>query len=158
VALARADRNHLDWQQCTVGEIVPLRPTFGLPLAYFEPGRALVPNGWGPFAIEPIDDRRTRLISRSGIPKGRSALVYALLLEISHVVMQRKMLLGIKERAERIRLDRAATDPCPPNAGPLRTETPAPSTSERSVAGSAVDTGDTAGRRTCGAAHHPGST
>jgi len=127
--LRNADRIHPEWQQRTVGEIVPLHPTFGLRLAHFEPGRALVLEGWGPFVVEPIDDHRTRLISRSRVPKGWTAISYELLLEIPHFVMQRKMLLGIKERAERARHIRVAGDlstptPVTPHAG-----TSVPSTS-----------------------------
>jgi hypothetical protein len=56
-------------------------------------------EGWGSFLVEPSDEDRTRLISRSRVPKGWSAVSYSLLLETPHFVMQRKMLLGIKERA-----------------------------------------------------------
>jgi hypothetical protein len=101
--LRNAEKIYPAWQQRTVGEIVPLHPAIGLPVQHFEPGRALVLAGWGPFVVEPIDEQHTRLISRSRVPKGWSALSYALLLEIPHFVMQRKMLLGIKERAERAR-------------------------------------------------------
>ena len=58
-------------------------------------------GGWGPFVVEPVDASSTRLISRSRVRRGLSALSYAALLEIPHFVMQRKMMLGIKERAER---------------------------------------------------------
>ena len=99
--LRNADRIHPQWQQRTVGEIVPLHPASGLPLAHFEPGRALVLGGWGSFVVEPIDGQRSRIISRSRVPKGWAAISYPLLLEIPHFVMQRKMLLRIKELAER---------------------------------------------------------
>ena len=99
--MRNADRIHPEWQHRAVGESVLLHPAFGLEVARFEPNRALVLDGWGSFVLEPIDDRRTRLISRSRVPRGWAALTYALLLEIPHFVMQRKMLLGIKERAER---------------------------------------------------------
>ena len=70
-------------------------------MAHFEPGRALVLGGWGPFVVEPADASSTRLISRSRVRRGLSALSYATLLEIPHFLMQRKMMLAIKERAER---------------------------------------------------------
>jgi hypothetical protein len=104
--LRNADRIHPEWQQRTVGEIVPLHPTCGLPLAHFGPGRALVLGGWGSFVVEPIDEKSTRLISRSRVTKGWGAVSYSLLLEIPHFVMQRKMLLGIKDRAEQGRYAR----------------------------------------------------
>jgi hypothetical protein len=48
-----------------------------------------------------MDDGRTRLIARGRGRRGLASLAYALLLEIPHFIMERKMLLGIKERAER---------------------------------------------------------
>jgi hypothetical protein len=96
-----ADRIHPEWQHREVGELVRLHPAIGLRVAEFEPNHALVLDGWGSFVVEPIDDCHSRLISRSRVPRGWAALSYALLLEIPHFVMQRKMLLGIKQRAER---------------------------------------------------------
>jgi hypothetical protein len=101
--LRNAERIYPAWQERALGELVPLHPTVGLPVQRFEPGRALVLAGWGPFVVEPIDAQHTRLISRSRVPAGWSALAYVLFLEIPHFIMQRKMLLGIKERAERAR-------------------------------------------------------
>jgi hypothetical protein len=98
-----ADRIHPEWQHREIGELVMLAPVMGLKVAHFEPNRALVLEGWGSFTLEPIDEQRTRLISRSQLPHGWMAWSYALLLEIPHFVMQRKMLLGIKERAEAAR-------------------------------------------------------
>ena len=145
--LRNADRIHPEWQQRAVGEIVPLHPTFGLPLAHFEPGRALVLEGWGPFVIEPIDEHRTRLISRSQVPKGWAAISYSLLLEIPHFVMQRKMLLGIKERAERFHHALDEGDPLPPAPDLLYEGTHDPSTSGRLTIGNDPDPADT-GRET----------
>jgi len=101
--LRNADRVHPEWQYREVGERVMLHPAIGLELAYVQPNRALVLDGWGSFVLEPIDDDRTRLISRSRVPRGWTAVSYALFLEIPHFVMQRKMLLGIRERAEAAR-------------------------------------------------------
>lgn len=98
--LQNANRIHPEWQQRAIGERVPLHPANGIPVARFEPGHALVLNGWGAFVVEPLDTQRTRLISRSRVPCGWAAVMYALLLEIPHFIMQRKMLLGIKQRAE----------------------------------------------------------
>jgi hypothetical protein len=99
--MRNADRIHPEWQHREVGEQVMLHPSFGLEVARFEANRALVLDGWGSFVLESVDENRTRLISRSRVPRGWAALSYALFLEIPHFVMQRKMLLGIKERAER---------------------------------------------------------
>jgi hypothetical protein len=141
--LRNADRAHPEWQQRTVGEVVPLHPTCGLPLADFEPGRALVLDGWGSFVVEPIDAARTRLISRSRVRKGWSAVMYALLLEIPHFVMQRRMLLGIKERAERARSASDAGDPSLPTPTPLHPEASDLSMSGHPAMGIAPDPADT---------------
>lgn len=98
--MRNADRVHPEWQDRTVGQTVPLHPSAGLPLAVFDPGRAYVLDGWGAFVLEPVDERATRLVSRSRVKRGLQAWMYALLTEIPHFIMQRKMLLGIKQRAE----------------------------------------------------------
>jgi hypothetical protein len=141
--LRNADRIHPEWQQRAVGEVVPLHPTGGLPLAHFEPGRALVLEGWGSFVVEPIDGQRTRLVSRSRAPKGWAAISYALLLEIPHFVMQRKMLLGIKERAERAWHDRVAGDPSSPTPLASHAGTSVTSASGRLTIAPAPDPADT---------------
>ena len=67
-----------------------------------EPGRALVIAGWGTYAVRPIDASTSRLLARARQPQGRASLAYLLTVEIPHFVMERRMLLGIKERAERL--------------------------------------------------------
>ena len=96
-----ADEIHPEWQARDVGETVYLHPSRGLPVARFDPGHALALEGWGAFVVEPVSHDRTRLIARGRTPRGAAALLDALLVEIPHFVMERKMLLGIKERAER---------------------------------------------------------
>ena len=56
---------------------------------------------WGAFVLEPHGPGCTRLIARGRVPRGIGAVTNALLMEIPHFLMERKMLLGIKERAER---------------------------------------------------------
>src|SRR5215212_3279242 len=100
--MRNADRIHPEWQHREVGERVSLHPAFGLKVASFELGRAIVLEGWGPFVVEPIDEKSTRVIIRSRVPRRLDVLLYYLLtFEIPHFVMERRMLLGIKERAER---------------------------------------------------------
>lgn len=99
--LRNADRVHPEWQERTAGQMVPLHPAAGLPLAVFEPGRAYVLEGWGAFVLESLDEHTTRLISRTRVPRGLPALMYVLLTELPHFIMQRKMLLQIKQLAER---------------------------------------------------------
>ncbi len=101
--MRNADRVHAEWQQRTVGETVLLHPASGLRLARFDPGRcyAFERGSWY-LALEP-EGTRTRLLARGRSPRGIASIAYSLLLEIPHFVMERKMLLGIKERAERAR-------------------------------------------------------
>ena len=44
---------------------------------------------------------KDQLIARGRVPHGVASLANGLLMEVPHFVMERKMLLGIKERAER---------------------------------------------------------
>jgi len=96
-----ADEVHPEWQRREPGEMVPLHPLNGLPVARFEPGRALALEGWGTFELAPHGPDRTRLVARGEVPRGTAAVANTLLMEIPHFLMERKMLLGIKERAER---------------------------------------------------------
>jgi hypothetical protein len=96
-----ADRIHPEWQHRQLGETVHLHPAGGLKVSVFEPGSALGLAGWGTFVLVPIGPERTRLIARGGVPPGAAAAVYAVLMEIPHFVMERRMLIGIKQRAER---------------------------------------------------------
>lgn len=99
--MRNADRIHPEWQERQVGELVPLHPAApGLPVTIFDPGRIIGLEGWGVFLVEPAGPAATRLIARGRIPGGLSFLGYEALLDIPHFVMQRKMLLGIKARAE----------------------------------------------------------
>ena len=95
-----------DLQHRELGETVHLHPAGGLRVSVFEPGRALGLEGWGTFTLEPVGAGRTRLIARGGVPRGVTAAAYAMLMEIPHFLMERRMLLGIKQRAEASRGDR----------------------------------------------------
>ena len=99
--MENADRLHPEWQTRDVGETVRLHPAGGLEVLQFEPEKALVLKGGWYFAMEPDGDSRTRLIARFRMRPGVAAVAYDLLLELPHFIMERKMLLGIKERAER---------------------------------------------------------
>jgi hypothetical protein len=99
--LQNADRVHPEWQQRKAGETLLLHPAYGPKIERFDPGRALALEGGWYFVIEPLDSGRCRLIARSRTPRGLPAFAYLLLLEIPHFAMERRMLLGIKERAER---------------------------------------------------------
>ena len=98
--LHNADRIHPEWQLRVVGETVRLHPATGLKLARFEPGHSYAFEGGWYFALQPVDHTRTRLFARSRVPRGLPSLAYAVFIELPHFIMERKMLLGIKARAE----------------------------------------------------------
>jgi hypothetical protein len=76
----------------------PLPHRFAWRVARLDRPHAIVLEDWGAFVLEPVDDKTTRLIART---RGRgSSRVNAVTWELPHFVMERRMLLGIKERAE----------------------------------------------------------
>lgn len=109
-----ADRVVPEWQQLEVGDEVRLAPAAGLKVAILEPGRVLVLQVSLPIArTEPFDftwafvlceqpDGTTRLLSREryGYRRWWAPIVVEPTQAISFA-MSRKMLLGIRERAER---------------------------------------------------------
>lgn len=128
--MANADRILPEWQSLQVGDVVPLAPdgTMDVPVVIVEPQRTLVlhadsrlpsPSGkggpplppgqylavsWG-FYLSERTDGATRLVERFRLdytPTAANHLVYKLFLEFGAFVMERKMLLGIKQRAERV--------------------------------------------------------
>lgn len=100
--MRNADRIHPEWQQRAIGEVVKLHWAVGNKVAHVEPNRAIVLQGWGAFVVEPLDAQHTRVLLRSRTARGWPAVFYVLLIELPHFIMERKMLLGIKERAERM--------------------------------------------------------
>jgi hypothetical protein len=110
-----ADRIHSEWQDRAVGDLVRATPpdwlggrfgtSLGWTISLVEPQRALVLRNWGAFVLLPLENGRTRLFVRSKItgpqiPTWAAALSFATF-EPIHFVMERRMLLGIKRRAER---------------------------------------------------------
>ncbi|MGH3365288.1 MAG: hypothetical protein ACRDOW_11240 [Nocardioidaceae bacterium] len=77
-----------------------LLPGFGPRLEEVDPPRALVIEGWGAYVVEPVDEATCRLVARSHTDRGPAAVGYVLAMELPHAIMERKMLLGIKRRAE----------------------------------------------------------
>jgi hypothetical protein len=108
-----ADRIHPEWQSRQVGDLVRATqpdylggvfgPDLGWKITLMEPSRAIALQGWGAFVLQP-DSGSTRLIvrtrgnSRPNVVLGPLGL---LIFEPAHFIMERRMLLGIKERAER---------------------------------------------------------
>jgi hypothetical protein len=118
-----ADRILPELQELKTGDGIRLHPNIpALPVAVLEPQRALLlygsepigqqPDRAGPpeyfattwlFYVEGLADGTTRLISRYRLgytPRFGNDLAYRGFVEPISAVMQRKMLLGIKERAE----------------------------------------------------------
>ena len=96
-----ADRVHPEWQHRSVGDGVPLHPLNGPKLARFDLNQCFAFAGGWYFNLRATDDHRTRLIARTRMPRGLPSLAYAIFVEAPHFIMERKMLLGIKARAER---------------------------------------------------------
>lgn len=107
--MENADRVHPELQSLAPGEPIYLHPKAPpLLVTHLEPGRALVLGTSWAFVLQPIDERTTRLLVRG---RGRfenpdlgavlNFLYWRLVFEPAHFVMERKMMLGIKARAER---------------------------------------------------------
>jgi hypothetical protein len=121
-----ADEILPQFQDLKLGDELPLgpgRPTMRVEV--FEPERALSfrfeDHNWvWTFALVPADGR-TRLLSRNRIATPHASaltrLVGLLVMEPGSLVMERKMLLGIKERAQRLAGGRRQPD----SAVPART-------------------------------------
>jgi hypothetical protein len=105
-----ADEIVPEWQELNVGDKVWLHPKAPpVEVAAIEPRRAIVLKGWGAFVLQPIDEKRTRLIIRSQgdyNPDLKNPilnfLLWRVVFEPAHFIMERKMLLGIKERAQKL--------------------------------------------------------
>jgi hypothetical protein len=114
-----------EFQSLKVGDVIPLAPDgFGVPVAILEAQHTLVLHGdtrepgpgkappmkagdylavsWGFYLFE-RDNKLTRLVERWKMdwsPRLANIIIYRLLLEPGAFLMERKMLLGIKQRAE----------------------------------------------------------
>jgi hypothetical protein len=96
--MTNADRIHPEWGLRTVGESVLLHPDTGLKVLQFVPGRMLVlESGWS-FTLVPDGPASCRLLTRFIAPTGVAGIAYAMLVELPHFIMERKMLLEINRR------------------------------------------------------------
>ena len=119
------DRILPEFQELEAGDVIPLSPDgFGIPVAIVQPEKTLVLFGdtrqddsgqipvlnpgdhmaasWG-FYISSLDDGSTRLVERFRADWNEApynTFFYRAFLEPGSFIMERKMLLGIKERAE----------------------------------------------------------
>jgi hypothetical protein len=97
------------WQHLSVGDVIPIGRGGGFPVRAVEPFRSLVLGGyerdveWSwELALTPLDRTRTRLVSRSRVWLRRSlkSTFMMLVMTPAAFLMTRRMLVGIKERAE----------------------------------------------------------
>ena len=104
-----AERILPQWQQLAVGDEIPIGRAGGFPVKAIEPFRFLVLAGqaqgveWSwELALVPAGIGRTRLISRNRVrtPGDVRSRLTMHVIEPAAFVMTRKMLLGIKRRAE----------------------------------------------------------
>lgn len=115
--IRNADRIEPAWQQRMAGDTVFATQrdylggrfgALGWEVKRVEPNRVLALDKWGNFVLSPVDSATTRLIVRT---RGASrvtwlgfvlAPVNVFVFEPMHFVMERAMLRGIRERAERV--------------------------------------------------------
>ena len=108
--MRNAGRIMPEFQRLQVGDSVRLHPKAPpLPVLICVPPRALVlgnnierPGTWG-FYLKEVDEDTTRLVVRGRGDWGHgltNLLVARAVFEPAHFIMERKMLLGIKQRAE----------------------------------------------------------
>jgi hypothetical protein len=105
-----ADTVHPEWQNLAVGDVIPGKASLqGMRVEVLDPERALVMRSadgtwvWA-FVLEDLGGR-TRLLSRNRIAMPDASLgdrIGMAVMEPGSLVMERKMLRGIKERAERL--------------------------------------------------------
>jgi hypothetical protein len=113
LGIHNADRIHEEWQDLRVGDSVFATPPrwlgtahrLGWRVARADSARVLVLENWGAFILDSRDGG-TRLIvrTRGGGPDRPLDLALAplglIVFEPAHFLMQRRMLLGVKQRAE----------------------------------------------------------
>jgi hypothetical protein len=101
-----------EFQHLAAGDEIPVGRGPAWPVAVIEPRRALVLDmrnmgglDWvWQFGLYPIDEERTRLVSRSRVhARTVSARLLTAVIEPAGFVMTRRMLLGLKGRAETLR-------------------------------------------------------
>jgi hypothetical protein len=110
LGMRSADTIHREWQDLAVGDVIPGKASLqGMRVEVLEPERALVTRSedgtwvWA-FVLDELGSR-TRLLSRNRIAMPDRSLgdrIGMAVMEPGSLVMERKMLRGIKERAERL--------------------------------------------------------
>jgi hypothetical protein len=103
------DRILPEFQQLKIGDTIPIGRGAQWPVIGLEPQRSLVMGGtengsawsWA-FELQPLTLNRTRLVSRNRVrmPRTIGSSLFMLFLEPAAFLMTRRMLCGIKRRAE----------------------------------------------------------
>lgn len=98
-----------EFQRLEVGDEIPIGGSPGFPVKAIDPLRALVLGGkadgfewvWQ-FGLYPLDEKRTRLVSRNRarVANTIASWLFMRVLEPAAFLMTRRMLLGLKRRAE----------------------------------------------------------
>lgn len=103
------DLSNYDFKPLVVGDVVrgsidkdKSAIVFGFPVLDVVPDDSFVLESWGTFKVTRIDDNQSRLIVRTqGFDQTGGDLRMADIIGLpDHYIMERRMLLGIKERAE----------------------------------------------------------
>ena len=104
-----AERVLPEYQRLAVGDVIPIGRGGGFPVTGIEAERSLVLGGeadgfhwvWQ-FGLYPLDEGRTRLVSRNRarLPRTLGSTLFMGVLEPAAFIMTRRMLLGLKRRAE----------------------------------------------------------
>ena len=104
-----ADSILAQFQQLGVGDEIPLGRGQGFPVTAIDPYQALVLSGavegvawvWQ-FGLYPVDQTRTRLVSRNRVrvPRTVGSWLFMRVIEPAAFLMTGRMLLGLKRRAE----------------------------------------------------------
>jgi hypothetical protein len=121
--MRNAERIHPEWQANQPGDLIrAVQPDYlggrfgelGWKVLAVVPGRALVLSQWGVFAVQPVDDStsrfliRTRGAGRPSIPSLLAGPLNVFVFEPMHFVMERRMMRGVRDRAEANMRRRAA--------------------------------------------------
>lgn len=113
-----ADRIVPEWQHPQIGDTVAYManppPVSLAKIGLIEPPRMMVlKGGWG-FYLQPVDAQTTRFIVRyASFPvQGNlaTALFYYPIFEPAHFIMEAGMMMGIKQRAERVASQQVASE------------------------------------------------
>jgi hypothetical protein len=103
-----------DLQHLQAGDLVPMYQGIGAPEGVGLTVKAMQPEQWmlwwddkthdttWTWALDPVDQQRTRLVTRVRMRYRwtKPSILFSLLVEFADLVMMRKCLLGIKQRAE----------------------------------------------------------